>query len=100
MPKETIKSCKAFTINKPIPGRPDVTYALPVEDVIHVGWSNFTDGWVQVASLRSETIPDGPAGPAHLSQPVGLYVNLDRKGINDLIRALRKARDRTFGSDA
>lgn len=29
----------------------------------------------------------------------GWYVDLDRKGINDLIRVLRKARDQAFGRD-
>lgn len=29
----------------------------------------------------------------------GFYVDLDRKGINDLIRFLRKARDQAFGQD-
>lgn len=29
----------------------------------------------------------------------GFYVDLDRKGINDLIRNLRKARDQAFGRD-
>jgi hypothetical protein len=100
MPKETIKSCNTFTINQPVPGNPNASYALPVEDTIHVGWSNFTDGWVQVASLRSETILGTPNAPEHLSQPSGLYVNLDREGLNRLIRALRKARDRAFGADA
>lgn len=30
----------------------------------------------------------------------GMYVQLDRDGINRLIRSLRKARDAAFGSDA
>lgn len=29
----------------------------------------------------------------------GLYVDLDRKGINHAIRALRKSRDQAFGRD-
>lgn len=30
----------------------------------------------------------------------GLYVDLDRAGINRLIRSLRKARDQAYGADA
>jgi hypothetical protein len=29
----------------------------------------------------------------------GFYVNLDRRGLNDLIRHLRRARDHAFGRD-
>lgn len=30
----------------------------------------------------------------------GMYVSLDREGVNRLIRVLRRARDQAFGSDA
>lgn len=43
------------------------------------------------ARLRAENEP--------LDYTDGFYVNLDRRGINDLIRHLRRARDQAFGRD-
>ena len=61
---------------------------------VRVGW-NRDAGDVQIAT----TAPDGVS-----LQPTpegnGWFVNLDRDGINRLIRALRKARDAAYGSDA
>ena len=91
MPKESVRS-----IAWPESAGDDPGY----RDTVDVAWSNFTDGWVQVASLRAEPVPSSHDAPAHFTCPNGLYVNLDRDGINRLIRALRKARDRAFGADA
>lgn len=57
---------------------------------VSVGWNKET-GSVQVATVD----PDGD--PFAVSS--GLYVDLDRQGINDLIRHLRRARDQAFGRD-
>lgn len=56
---------------------------------VQVGWGD--NDYVQVATVN----------PAERLGTVesGLYVDLDRKGINDLIRLLRKARDRAYGRD-
>lgn len=56
---------------------------------VAVGWG--TNDYVQIASV------DPSAEPYSLA--AGLWVDLDRKGINDLIRLLRKARDRAYGRD-
>jgi hypothetical protein len=58
-----------------------------------VGWSKEADGGsIQLATIRN--------GKEHSYDPVdGLYMDLDRKQINQLIRLLRKARDDAFGRD-
>lgn len=58
---------------------------------VSVGWNRET-GSVQIATVDDEA--DDP-----FSRESGLYVNLDRRGINDLIRHLRRARDSAFGRD-
>lgn len=63
------------------------------ETLVKVAWGEET---VQVASVGRATI-------THDSLPIpegdGWYVTLDRRGINDLIRHLRRARDRAYGRD-
>lgn len=56
---------------------------------VEVGWSR--QGSVQVATID----PDAVLG----TRESGLYVELDRVGINQLIRLLRKARDQAYGRD-
>lgn len=59
------------------------------EPWIEVGWSRNT--YVQLG-VRSETEDDHPDAVR--------FSDLDREGINKLIRALRKARDQAYGADA
>lgn len=47
--------------------------------------------------LQLATVKDDPATGA---VEEGLFVDLDRHGVNQLIRVLRKARDQAFGADA
>jgi len=62
--------------------------------VVKVGWSREA-GHVELATIRDEgqTLEPGP-------ESNGWFAQLDRDGINRLIRVLRKARDAAFGSDA
>lgn len=71
-----------------------------------VGWS---DGKVQVGAVNSnvqlvrsvEFDEKGTAREATDKDPLdGWFVDLDRKGINRMIRLLRAARDNAFGTDA
>ncbi len=55
-----------------------------------VGWSR--DKYVQIATVNT--------GEPELAEVRGWHVDLDREGINRLIRTLRKARDQAFGADA
>jgi hypothetical protein len=48
---------------------------------------------------RALDTPAAACGGEHCP-PDGIFVDLDRDGINRLIRALRKARDQAFGADA
>jgi hypothetical protein len=80
-------------------------------DVV-VGWSN--DGHVQVATVmqppeNSEapknlkelvaTWPDDASDPDNPDGATGLWSTLERSKVNELIRALRRARDAAFGRD-
>lgn len=56
---------------------------------IEVGWS--TAGGVQVGLIASITIQG--------EEFDSLWSHLDRRGCNDLIRHLRRARDAAFGAD-
>lgn len=58
------------------------------QKVISVGWNKV--GYVQVATLRNGTDRTDD----------GIFVDVDRDQINDLIRKLRKARDQAYGADA
>lgn len=70
---------------------------------MEVGWTR--DRGVEVATIQPGAQiafmdPDtGKHLPMSTDRP-GFWVDLDREGINRLIRALRKARDQAFGSDA
>lgn len=55
---------------------------------IEVGWRTGSD--VQVATTTPT--PDS-------SEWDGQWVDLDRRGVNQLIRALREARDKAYGRD-
>lgn len=80
MPKETINPRHHGTDDSPAP-------------FVRVGWDRV--GCVQVATLAGGDYDEvgGNARP-------GFYAELDRYGINRLIRTLRKARDQAFGADA
>lgn len=61
--------------------------------VVHVGWGPRGAGdYVQLATL--------PPTSSDVDYDTCQYVDLDRDGINRLIRALRRARDRAYGADA
>jgi hypothetical protein len=61
------------------------------EGLVSVSWGDEQEH-VQVSTLTRvpETFETKQEGP---------YIDLDRRGINDLIRHLRRARDRAYGRD-
>lgn len=68
---------------------PNKEYQLAVS----VGWSKEDHGGVvQIATVRNGS--EGSFDPQN-----GLYMDLDRSKINDLIKLLRKARDQAYGKD-
>jgi hypothetical protein len=82
----------------------------PARSVIEVGWA--TGGHVQIATrcIRAvdgsvyEAQPGEPGADEDLAgqaipRAFGNYVQMDRRGINQLIRNLRRARDQAFGRD-
>jgi hypothetical protein len=81
MPAEYIRGCQ------PIIGLPD---AVEVEGLVGVVWHDDLDH-VQVATLTRQTV-------SHETIE-SMYIDLDRRGINDLIRHLKRARDKAYGRD-
>lgn len=56
-------------------------------------------GYVQLTtSMLTTSTPEGAPASQHYAE--GAYVQLDREGINRMIRSLRKARDAAYGQDA
>lgn len=66
---------------------------------VKVGWSREA-GHVQIATVNpeGETVSDFD-GTDEMRVEAGWAVDLDRSGVNDLIRVLRRARDQAFGRD-
>jgi hypothetical protein len=60
---------------------------------VSVGWQKEDHGgYVQLATIEN--------GKEHSFDPSsGLYISLDRRQINHVIRLLRKARDQAYGRD-
>lgn len=81
-------------------GSPDADAALKTDSGgkwqrrgVHVGW---------VKNGKGNTIEIGVAefDPSREQPTHGAFLNLDREGVNQLIRSLRKARDQALGADA
>ena len=84
MPKELVRSHQVYS--KPVTSEDTTPY---VGLGVHVGWESDSVQLYGVLVYADHTSRDG--GPS---------VPLDRHGLNELIRTLRKARDRAFGTDA
>ena len=96
MPKEVIYSSDgAYMLatdgnEYPEVGIPEGTVGQYRQRGVHVGWTRKRHVEVGVASFDvSREMPSD-----------GVFLALDRDGINRLIRSLRKARDAAYGSDA
>lgn len=91
MPKEYVDGSKAGMFEIEDDGEGAVSVAPMPMFRVKVGWNRET-GDVQIATVNEEA-------EDIFSAEAGLYVDLDRRGINNLIRILRKARDSAFGRD-
>lgn len=76
-------------------GHDDDKVATGSQFRVKVGWSR-EQGDIQIATVA----PEGVQLESEHPESNGWFVNLDRSGINRLIRTLRKARDQAFGADA
>lgn len=84
MPKEVIHDRLQYSEDHPTQGT-----------IAEIRWSRESE-YVQVATVLVEL---GDHMPIEKSVSGGWYLNLDRTGINDMIRFLRRARDQAFGKD-
>lgn len=83
MPKEFVHGCQ------PILSSPD---GFVIEEgLLSIGWSNDAEH-MQIATISRHP-------HTHETVNEGFYVDLDRRGINQAIRHLRRARDQAFGRD-
>lgn len=65
-----------------------------------VGWHPQGNVQIGVSAAGEFTFNTPTPGAVSVSGPYSdLWVSLDRKGVNDLIRILRRARDAAFGKD-
>ena len=107
MPKEVIYGDRSA----PAYGTPDAPEAW---SVVEVGWSREAE-YVQFATKTIDAVTGGdfhpqlepievPLGETVLLESEGIrssgvYLQMTRSSINDLIRVLRRARDQAFGRD-
>lgn len=98
MPREAVHGERIPTFDSNLPEE-----AMSAEDwereqpVAEVRWHRWPESHVQVVTrLKGYEIYAEPGTP---TCEYGMYVTLDRDGINRLIRNLRRARDQAFGRD-
>lgn len=89
MPKEYIRSMDFSKEFKSI-GGDAIKYVD--HEAAKVSWSR-DGGHLSLVVTNMADDPDAMNGEHH-------HLNLDRRGANDLIRVLRRARDGAFGADA
>jgi hypothetical protein len=88
MPRETISGRYFGKPIKVVDGDNEVLEP-PDNAVVMVGWTNHQEA-AQIGIVR----------PTPGDEAKQIWLDLDRVGINKLILALRKARDKSFGKDA
>ena len=66
--------------------------------VVEIGWNRET-GTVQLVTKALNDLGGRLSDDEGIHYTDGMYAHLDRRGINDLIRHLRRARDAAFGRD-
>lgn len=80
----------------------EVIYSTVEQYNIEVGWNREASD-VQVGIVTADGTPIanhlGPNGATEIAAFTSLWGNLDRAGINRLIKSLRTARDQAFGRD-
>ena len=84
----------------------------PARSIVEVSWHREPAGHVQLVTqcvnavdlsiyeaAPGETGADEDLAGQSIPRAAGIYIDLDRAGINRLIRNLRRARDQAFGRD-
>ena len=109
MPKETIHCVPTENFNEDsgvdMNGEPAFVGSefISSEFVAEVGWRKASDEWDANVTIVTYDRTRQALRGTEQDYEAGKLVptaNLDREGINGLIRALRKARDQAFGTDA
>ena len=77
----------------------DEPYTEPGVSIVEVRWGRETGDMQLVTKAVNRTTGERLSDDAGIHYTDGMYVSLDGRGINDLIRNLRRARDQAFGRD-
>jgi hypothetical protein len=93
MPKEKVSGINPVLVSEA------TGEVVEVEDqpIVEVRWNRWPDCYVSIVT-RLNTCEVSPPGVDILAS-YGFHVELDRDGINEVIRKLRRARDQAFGRD-
>lgn len=90
MPKEYIRGLHDYFLTES---------SEPEEPVVCVRWGRESGDVSLVTRVKSAEIFYDEDPKAPIPVQYGFHVELDRRGINDLIRHLRRARDQALGRD-
>ena len=93
MPKEIVTAAYWLPDEKD----PDAEGAPEEQPVAEVRWGRDEDHVSLVTRKRGYEVPPPEADPIPFQY--GMHCDLNRRGINELIRHLRRARDQAFGRD-
>jgi len=99
MPKELVFGEKPYTDASAAWSVVGVHWGSEMDSYLQVSTSLINDDLKYVTADGQEHVAEGEEAERRELWAHGYYVSLDRKGVNDLIRHLRRARDRAFGRD-
>lgn len=100
MPKEVIYGdCPPYTVESSARSVIGVHWDSGGTDYLQVSASLFNDDGKYVDGYGNVHQSEGQDALRREVWAQGFYVGLDRKGVNALIRHLRRARDQAFGRD-
>jgi hypothetical protein len=70
----------------------------PIVPIVDVRWQREA-GYVQIVTKAEDPFGGRVSDDPGVHYTDGMYIDLDRQAINQLIRNLRRARDQAFGRD-
>ena len=100
MPREAVHGERLPHLDADLPESISSEEFEQKQPIVDVRWSRWPNSHVQVVTRLKGCEVFFSEDPSDLPTcDYGMYVTLDRDGINRLIRNLRRARDQAFGRD-